>query len=98
MAAGKAVQSVLKLSPVLDLNEASTLHSKLSELRGGSIDIDASDVERMGVQCVQVLVAGINAWKAEGTDISVTNVSDAFDKTLKLVGVDLEMLLQKETK
>ncbi len=66
MAGRTAAHSTLKLSPVLDLNQASVLHGKLKELRGKPVTVDASEVERVGAQCVQILMAGIKAWEADG--------------------------------
>ena len=96
MAARKSAQSTLKLSPVLDLNEASVLHGKLMDMRGKPLSVDASEVERVGVQCVQVLMAGIRAWEEDGKAFSFTKASDAFDKTLQLIGVNIDHLLPKE--
>lgn len=96
MVGNKEAQSTLKLSPVLDLNEAAVLHSKLQELRGSPLEIDASAVQRLGVQCVQVLVAACKRWQDDGVSISVSNGSDAFDKTLKLIGIDIDQMLLKE--
>lgn len=66
MAGRKSTQATLQLSAVLDLNEASVLRGKLMELRGSALAIDASAVERVGVQCVQVLMAGIKTWETDG--------------------------------
>jgi chemotaxis protein CheX len=96
MAARKSAQSTLKLSPVLDLNEASVLHGKLMDMRGKPLSVDASEVERVGVQCVQVLMAGIKAWEEDGKAFAFTKASDAFDKTLQLIGVNIDHLLPKE--
>ena len=96
MAARKSAQSTLKLSPVLDLNEASVLHGKLMDMRGKPLSVDASEVERVGVQCVQVLMAGIKAWEEDGKAFAFTKASDGFDKTLQLIGVNIDHLLPKE--
>ncbi|MGW9232985.1 STAS domain-containing protein [Pseudorhizobium sp. NPDC055634] len=97
MASKKAAQENLKLSPVLDLNEASVLHGKLMELRGRDLKIDASQVERLGVQCVQVIVAAARAWQDDKKAFIVEKASDAFDKTLQLIGIDPNQLTAKET-
>ena len=96
MAGRKAAQSTLKLSPVLDLNQASVLHGKLMEMRGSPVDVDASEVERVGAQCAQVLMAGIKAWEADGKPFTFSKASEAFDKTLKLIGMDIDHMLPKE--
>ncbi|MBW9090116.1 STAS domain-containing protein [Rhizobium wenxiniae] len=96
MAARKAASGKLALSPILDLNEASALHGKLMSMRGKDIVIDASAVERVGVQCVQVLVAGAAAWQADKKSFLVEKASDAFEKTIALIGISETQLIAKE--
>jgi chemotaxis protein CheX len=96
MASKKAAQGRLKLSSVLDLNEASALHGRLMELRGSDIKIDASEVERLGVPCAQVLVAGAHAWHSDKKSFAVEKASDAFEKTMQLIGIDPNQLVAKE--
>lgn len=96
MATKKAANESVKLAPVLDLNEASALHGKLMSLRGRNVAIDASEVERLGVQCAQVLIAGARAWQADKKSYVVEKSSDAFAKTLQLIGIDADHLVAKE--
>ncbi len=96
MASKKTAQKSLSLAPVLDLNEATALHGKLMELRGSNIQIDASSVERVGAQCVQVLMAGAKAWEDDKLSFKFSKVSDAFRKTTQLIGVNINHLLAKE--
>jgi chemotaxis protein CheX len=96
MAAKKAASGSLALAPVLDLNEASVLHGKLMSMRGSNIVIDASAVERVGVQCAQVLVAGAKAWQADKKTFEIEKASDAFDKTMQLIGINEDNLVAKE--
>lgn len=95
MASKKGEQS-LKLSAVLDLNEATALHGKLTSLRGNNIVIDASAVERCGAQCVQLIMAGAKAWEEDKKSFTFAKVSDAFQKTVQLIGVNIDHLLAKE--
>ncbi len=96
MAAKKAGPASLKLAAVLDLNEASNLHGKLVSMRGNDVKIDASGVERIGVQCAQVLVAGVKAWEDDKKSFLVEKASDAFQKTMQLIGINNENLVAKE--
>lgn len=96
MATKKAANGSVKLPPVLDLNEATALHGKLMSLRGRNVAIDASEVERLGVQCAQVLIAGARAWQADKKSYVVEKSSDAFAKTLQLIGIDADHLVAKE--
>ena len=96
MAAKKAAPKNLSLAPVLDLNEAQALHGKLMGLRGNSVVIDASAVERVGTLCVQVLMAGAKSWEADKHTFTFSQVSDAFAKTTQLIGVNIDHLMAKE--
>jgi chemotaxis protein CheX len=96
MAGKKAVKGSLKLVSVLDLNEASVLHGQLTNMRGSDVQIDASGVERLGVQCVQVLMAAAAAWEEDKKTFVFEKVSDAFRKTMQLIGINIENLLAKE--
>lgn len=94
MAAASA--HILKLNPVLDLNEAVGLHGELLALRGRDLEIDASEVTRCGTQCVQVLMSAARTWQEDRASYSFAGVSDAFSKTLQLIGVDFDRLVTKE--
>ncbi len=96
MASKKADKGSLKLVPVLDLNEASVLHSQLTNMRGEDVKIDASEVERVGVQCVQVILAAAKTWEADKKNFVFEKVSEAFEKTMQLIGIDIDHLLAKE--
>ncbi|MDP9837802.1 chemotaxis protein CheX [Neorhizobium huautlense] len=96
MASKKADKGSLKLVPVLDLNEASVLHGQLTNMRGEDVKIDASEVERVGVQCVQVILAAAKTWEADKKNFVFEKVSEAFEKTMQLIGIDIDHLLAKE--
>ena len=91
-----AAPKVLKLPEVLDLNAAARLHEQVLAHKGEDIDIDATDVTRVGAQCVQVLLAAAVSWRAEDQSLTVKQASDAFIKTLQLLGISDEALLPKE--
>ncbi|MGE7370767.1 STAS domain-containing protein [Neorhizobium sp. NPDC001467] len=96
MASKKADKGSLKLVPILDLNEASVLHGQLTNMRGEDVRIDASEVERVGVQCVQVILAAAKTWETDKKNFVFEKVSEAFEKTMQLIGIDIEHLLAKE--
>jgi chemotaxis protein CheX len=66
-------------------------------MRGGDVVLDASDVERVGVQCVQVLVAGARAWDEDKKSFLVEKASNAFEKTMQLIGINPANLVAKES-
>jgi chemotaxis protein CheX len=88
----------LSLDKVLDLNEASSLHGRLMNLRGGDVTIDASAVERVGALCIQVLMSAAKTWEEEKLSFTFSKMSDALAKTMQLVGVNYDHLLAKESK
>ena len=74
----------LQLEPVLDLGAAERLHARLTELRGQPLDIDASQVERLGGLCLQVLISARNTWHADGHSAVIGQASTAFDEAWEL--------------
>jgi chemotaxis protein CheX len=88
-------EKAITLAAVLDLNEASTLRDKLMGLRGSNVAIDASGVERMGALCVQVLMAAAKTWDEDKLSLTFSKVSDAFETTMQLIGVDFDHLRAK---
>ncbi|GGE17916.1 hypothetical protein GCM10011390_41380 [Aureimonas endophytica] len=84
------------LPAVLDIKAASLLHHELSGLRGKPVSFDASQVQRLGGQCLQVLLAAVAAWKADGKAITVGTSSKGFEEGLALLGFTVETLLAQE--
>lgn len=96
MATKKSGRDSFKLPAVLDLNEAATLRDNLLSQRGNALTIDASGVERVGTLCTQVLMAAAKTWEQDKKPFTFSKVSDAFEKTLQLIGVSIDHLLPKE--
>ena len=74
----------LQLEPVLDLGAAERLHARLMEVRGQPLDIDASQVERLGGLCLQVLISARDTWRADGQSAVIGQASTAFDDAWSL--------------
>lgn len=88
----------LSLEKVLDLNEASALHSKLMGLRGSNLTVDGSSVEKAGALCIQVLMSAAKSWEEDKLSFGFSKISDALGKTMQLIGVNHDHLLVKESK
>ena len=86
----------LRLADVLDLKAASGLQIDLLAARGRNLIVDASEVRRLGGQCLQVLLAADAAWRADGLSLQVTNPSDAFTQAVGLFGASLDGRPHKE--
>lgn len=96
MSSDDTTPKILKLPEVLDLNAAGRLHEQVLAHRGGNIDVDASEVDRIGAQCVQVLLSAVQSWRADCQDFKVVQASEAFVKTLQLLGISDESLVPQE--
>jgi len=83
----ETMDNVLELPPVLDLVAASTLLEAFLHHRGETLVVDGGAVERLGAQCLQVLLAARAAWAADAQSLSFQNGSEDFLATLELLGV-----------
>jgi chemotaxis protein CheX len=82
--------AVITLGQVLDLNAAGPLANEILALRGRSLDVDASAVERLGAQCLQVLLSARRTWDADGTAFALVSPSNEFTTTLALLGAPID--------
>ena len=78
----------MDLPSVLDLSAASSIKTELNGLRGKSLELDASGVERLGGICLQVLLAARAAWEADGNEFRIANPSEAFIKNARLMAAN----------
>ncbi len=95
MGATKHKPATLRLAKVLDLAAAGPLKEELAQVRGCSAVIDASEVQRLGTQCAQVLLSAQRTWLAEGQTFEISDGSEAFREGLNRLGVE-EMLRAME--
>lgn len=78
----------IALPEVLDLVAAKPLAETLLSMRGSDLRIDASQVTRIGGQCLQVLLSAVSTWRADHAILKFTTPSAEFIGGLKLLGVD----------
>jgi len=78
--------ATVSLPAVLDLQAADPLRAEILALRGRPLDIDASQVARMGGLCLQVLLSARATWMADGLPLSVDQPSDAFLEQMAAFG------------
>jgi chemotaxis protein CheX len=88
-------EKMLRLAKVLDLAAAAALKEDLTQFRGRPAVIDASDVQRLGTQCVQVLLSAQRTWLSENQRFEIKESSEAFQEGLHRLGVH-EMLQAME--
>ena len=82
-----------KLAEVLDIKATVPLAESLLAQRGAELMIDASQVERLGAQSLQILLSAISTWQADGLSIEFIEPSEPFLQGLALFGVDPEQFL-----
>ncbi|MBL4870668.1 MAG: STAS domain-containing protein [Robiginitomaculum sp.] len=86
----------IELTQVLDLTAAKPLFESFQVTRGQAITICAKNVERIGGQCVQVLLAASKAWRDDGHAFEITNSSDDFISGLHTFGLNLDVFTKME--
>lgn len=80
-------QRIFELPAVLDFKATTPLAESLLALRGTALTIDASRVERIGGQCLQVLLSAQQSWSADDAALSFTNLTPVFVEGLRLMGI-----------
>ncbi|THD59940.1 STAS domain-containing protein [Phenylobacterium sp.] len=76
----------LVLADSLDLTAAAPLAAELLAARGKPATLDASGVQRMGAQCLQVLLAARALWSSDGLPWRVVDPSPEFADAAALMG------------
>ncbi|MDO8902388.1 MAG: STAS domain-containing protein [Phenylobacterium sp.] len=76
----------VSLCPVLDLQAAEPLRAELMALRGRPLQVDASQVSRIGGLCLQVLLSARMTWAEDGLPLRVEQASDGFLEQLAAFG------------
>lgn len=75
----------MKLAPVLDYGAAAPLRDALLSLRGQPLAIDASEVERLGALCLQVLLSAKSTWASDKCDFRIVDPSAGFLEAARLM-------------
>jgi chemotaxis protein CheX len=74
------------LAEALDLPAAAPLAGALLARRGQDIALDASAPQRLGAQCLQVLLAAKATWAEDGHNFRIFGASSAFAEAAALLG------------
>ncbi|MEO3389363.1 STAS domain-containing protein [Mesorhizobium sp. CAU 1741] len=86
---GKAATGSMTLPTELDIKAAAPLAAELIAARGKDLALNASQIERVGAQCLQVLLSAAATWTADGQDLSIEEPSPAFADAIQTAGLDL---------
>ena len=74
------------LGDALDMTAAGPLAAELLGHRGHPVSLDASNVRRLGGQCLQVLLSAHATWSTDGQVFEVVEASPEFTDGLALMG------------
>lgn len=86
----------IQLPETLDILAARPLAKTLLSMRGSDVRLDASQVTRVGGQCLQVLLSAADTWRADHAILEVVAPSAEFIGGLKLLGVDPTTFIRQE--
>lgn len=91
----KPIAVILTLPGVLDLRAAAPLKAELQTHAAAPVDLDASQVERVGGLCAQMLISAAAAWRGADLSFRVLSPSQAFRDDLTRMGAS-ELILGSE--
>jgi chemotaxis protein CheX len=77
---------VLRLPAVLDLKAAAPLAAAFLGRRGEDLRVDAGDVQRIGGQCLQILLSAHSAWVEDRRSMTIANATPQFCSAIELFG------------
>lgn len=86
---GKAAAGSMTLPTELDIKAAAPLAAELIAARGGDLALNASQIERVGAQCLQVLLSAAATWAADGQELTIEEPSPAFADAIQIAGLEL---------
>ena len=86
---GKTATESITLSNELDIKAAGPLAAELLAARGKDLAVNASQIERVGGQCLQVLLSAAATWSADGAELTIEEPSPAFVDAVQTAGLDL---------
>lgn len=86
---GKPATESITLSNELDIKAAGPLAAELLAARGKDLAVNASQIERVGGQCLQVLLSAAATWSADGAELTIEEPSPAFVDAVQTAGLDL---------
>ncbi len=86
----------IELPAILDLNAATPLAVELLARRGEAVEVDASRVERLGGQCLQVLLSAVKTWRADAVPLAIVDASPDFIEGARRLGLTQAELADEE--
>ena len=78
--------TVLPLPKVLDRKAARKLATDLLAAKGNPVTLDASHVERVGAQCLQVMLSAHRTWMVDDLAFEIVKPTPLFDRCMTQLG------------
>ena len=85
----------LVLSPVLDLRAAAPLAAAILTAHGNQLVLDGSNVEKVGAQCLQIIVSARKTWERDGLSLSIANPSRELEEAFAIAGLSIMSYIDK---
>ena len=86
---GKVSTGSMTLPSELDIKAATPLVAELLSARGSDLVLNAAQIERVGAQCLQVLLSAAATWSADGASLTIEEPSPAFCDAVAVAGLEL---------
>jgi len=93
---GEIQETTLTLPPSLKSEANKELWTKLDGLKGQHVIIDGSEVERLGGECLETLIAARRHWEKSELRFEISNASTDFIKDLEILGARNLLPLSEE--
>jgi len=79
---------IIQLRPVLNVTSAMATARQFIDQRGRDVVVDASQVQHLGGQSLQILLSAVRSWTEDGQSFALGDCSDRFLEDLKLFGFE----------
>lgn len=83
-----AASTPFTLDSSLQHAAAAPLAKGLLAMRGRPAVVDGSQVQRLGAQCLQVLLSAAKLWQADNQEFSLVDCSNSMIEDLRLLGFE----------
>ncbi len=84
-----SLSRTIELPAALTLCAAAPLATELLEARGRALMVDASKVETVGAQCLQLLLSARATWERDNSILGMVNPSKALLDALDTLGIPI---------
>jgi chemotaxis protein CheX len=91
-----AAAKTVPLPETLGLRAAGPLAASLLAARGAAVKLDASKVQSIGAQCMQVIFSARQTWERDGNNFTIENPTAEFLDAISVAGLSTDNILESE--